>query len=155
MKDQGYEGWSSMVLRRYLKTIQSAENSFEVSRHCKMEEYVEKGRKMLSTHRRGCLKHPYAWIHVSLRMNPCAPTHGTTIITAPCTPVHQTMRLAYGHGHEVLFSCFSSRFWLKNPIFTLLTPNLSCAINRDSFKLFYSFRNVAEQVKGQASRASR
>lgn len=101
------------------------------------------------------------WIHIGeaasstpKRESMCR-AHGTTIITAPCTPAHQTMRLAHGHGHEVLFSCFSSRFWLKNPIFTLLTPKLSCTINRDPFKLFYSFRNIAKQVKGQASRASR
>ena len=49
----------TMVLRRFLMTIHSEENSFQVPIHCKKEERAEKkSRKHLKSHLRGCLMRP-------------------------------------------------------------------------------------------------
>jgi len=58
VKDQGYEDWSSMVLRRYLNTIQSEYNSFEIPRHHMTKERL----KMVENSRIRAPSHaPCAW----------------------------------------------------------------------------------------------
>jgi len=42
VKDRGYEEWKSMILRRFLKTIQVGKNSTQVPRHFKIEERLKK-----------------------------------------------------------------------------------------------------------------
>jgi len=68
-------------LERYLKKIQSEENSIQVPRHCKTEECVKMGRTLQNLHRKGF------WKHLS---------HEATIATASCALVCGLMRPAHG-----------------------------------------------------------
>jgi len=45
MKDQGYEDWRLMVLKRFLKTIQVVDNSSHIRGHFKTEEHSKKNIK--------------------------------------------------------------------------------------------------------------
>jgi len=52
------EDWRSMILKRYLNTMQSEENSFQVPKHYKTEERSKNGRKLQNSHPGYCLIRP-------------------------------------------------------------------------------------------------
>lgn len=60
----------------------------------------------------------HSWVATS-----CSLAHGTTILAASWSHVHQSLLPAHGHKHKLLFTCFPSYFWWKTPIFNLLTCN--------------------------------
>lgn len=50
MKDQEYEDLRSMVFRKFLKTIQIGENSFQIPMHFKKEERLKNNEKLQNSH---------------------------------------------------------------------------------------------------------
>jgi len=57
-----------MVLIRFSKTIQNEEDSFQVPRHCKMEELAKKGKQIVEFTQEGLPQQP-------LRIKPCTLMH--------------------------------------------------------------------------------
>jgi hypothetical protein len=118
VKDRRYEDWNSMVLRRYLNTIQykwikfvwNSKASHDGRKPEKWSKIVEFAQEVSP--------------HAPLRTEPCALVHETTFLAASCTPAHQVMRHAHGHGQGVLFACFPSRFLWRKPYFHSLNPDV-------------------------------
>jgi len=86
--------------------------------------------------------------HAPLRMRPSTLRIRVALDVVPCTPRMEMTK-------EWCLCNFQVGFCGKI-LFLLLWPSKqSCTINRDYCTLFYSFRKLVVQDKGQASRASR
>ena len=100
-----------MILRRLLKTIQSEENSFQVSRSIQSEERLKTGRKRLE----GDASSPPAPTR-------CAPASGTTLVAASRATACSSRRLGIHTWTESGVCLFSKLDRSKKPNFLLLNP---------------------------------
>lgn len=109
MKDQWYDVWRSMVLRRFLKTIQDKKNSFRVSRSFQTEERSKAGSKCKNSHLEvaSCASRLQAIHHCTWDSFP--------LPNAPPSPL--ACAAALFCGQKLSFGCFPSWSGRKSLVF--------------------------------------